>query len=716
MIFEGSDDDDDFRNYSQASPRSDDEESDDVELPRSDISIFSLGKTMQIPLYHQVGSGFEPRPGPSSRGPAFIENDSSENLDNVVIINEINRRRNQRYNAEEVTFQARIDPEQIPPRLQATPLVAAVEAVRSLISILILRCTQNLSPFDLIRFCFMAVGLDRPVSTVLMRVSELTVERVVAPIIHVLQSYKNLKLKDGVTVDVIITHREVGEGRNRRVINIESDRLKKKSVLMIPYDEEGLCCSKAILYALAHLENDRPSINAMRDIRRPYLLKKAKDLHRDAENLNRVSYRGKDRDRRINLWLLKGHYDVIKSLKGFYGSQFYCEPCDKPFDHLENHRCGHVCPVRMRRDCLPGQSQRCLDCDRLCRSASCFESHKAIPGRRQKSLCDKMYKCRECCKVILRENCPKHLHNCGTTKCPSCKYFVDASEHRCFLDVVSAKTPSDHIFFFDFETDQSSGTHRVNFAVAQYADGGETVFTGNTACQDFCSWLFAPIHKGYTAVAHNMKGFDGQFIMAWLLEQGIAPPVIPCVSKVMSINHPTLNIKLIDSFNFLPMSLSKLPGCFGMTELKKGYFPHLFNKEENQTYVGPFPDMHYYSPDTMSGATRTDFLSWYNSQEGQQFDFQHEMLTYCSYVTIASACMAAYRSKHLEKETTAMVPVRGYTNCTNFSPDAIRWLDFIATKESIFIEHALNRKGERKIDDITVDGFCEETKTSTNFT
>ncbi|GBM31280.1 hypothetical protein AVEN_91282-1 [Araneus ventricosus] len=179
-----------------------------------------------------------------------------------------------------------------------------------------------------------------------------------------------------------------------------------------------------------------------------------------------------------------------------------------------------------------------------------------------------------------------------------------------------------------------------------------------------------------------------------------------------------------------------------MTELKKGYFPHLSNKEENQTYVGPFPDIHYYSPDTMSGATRTDFLAWYNSQEGQQFDFQHEMLTYCRsdvdilrrcclefrnefikitdvdpfcYVIIASTCMATYRSKRLEKETIAMVPVREYKNYTNFSPDAMRWLDFIATKENIFIEHTLNRKGERKIDDITVEGFCEETNTVHQF-
>ncbi|GBN88408.1 hypothetical protein AVEN_170566-1 [Araneus ventricosus] len=92
-------------------------------------------------------------------------------------------------------------------------------------------------------------------------------------------------------------------------------------------------------------------------------------------------------------------------------------------------------------------------------------------------------------------------------------------------------------------------------------------------------------------------------------------------------------------------------------------------------------------------------------------DYKIVGLSHPSYVTIASFCMAAYRSKHLEKETTAMVPVRGCANHTNYSPDAIRWLDFIATKENIFIKHASNRKGERKIDDITVDGFCEETNT-----
>ena len=68
-----------------------------------------------------------------------------------------------------------------------------------------------------------------------------------------------------------------------------------------------------------------------------------------------------------------------------------------------------------------------------------------------------------------------------------------------------------------------------------------------------------------------------------------------------------LNIKVIDSFNHLPMALSKLSGGFSLTEIKKGYFPHLFNTVENQTYVGPYPDKKYYSPEFMTSIIVTPF-------------------------------------------------------------------------------------------------------------
>ena len=62
-----------------------------------------------------------------------------------------------------------------------------------------------------------------------------------------------------------------------------------------------------------------------------------------------------------------------------------------------------------------------------------------------------------------------------------------------------------------------------------------------------------------------------------------------------------------------------------------------------------------------------------------------------------------------------MVPIHGYVNKTNFSRDSIRWLDYVTTTQGIRIQHALNGTGERKIGEISVDGFCEEAKTIYQF-
>jgi hypothetical protein len=33
------------------------------------------------------------------------------------------------------------------------------------------------------------------------------------------------------------------------------------------------------------------------------------------------------------------HFDVIKLAKGFYGSCYYCEKCDKPYQNKDKHKC-----------------------------------------------------------------------------------------------------------------------------------------------------------------------------------------------------------------------------------------------------------------------------------------------------------------------------------------------------------------------------------------
>jgi hypothetical protein len=104
-------------------------------------------------------------------------------------------------------------------------------------------------------------------------------------------------------------------------------------------------------------------------------------------------------------------------------------------------------------------------------------------------------------------------------------------------------------------------------------------------------------------------------------------------------------LKFIDSYNFLPCALSKLTAAFGLSELKKGYFPHFFNTEENQNYMGPYPDPQYYNPDDMSIANRKAFFAWYDQQKDKVFDFRQEFLDYCiSDVDILRRCCVQFKS------------------------------------------------------------------------
>ena len=211
----------------------------------------------------------------------------------------------------------------------------------------------------------------------------------------------------------------------------------------------------------------------------------------------------------------------------------------------------------------------------------------------------------------------------------------------------------------------------------------------------------------------------------------------------MFMELPKLSIRFIDSLNFLQMPLKSFPKTFGMNELKKGYFPHYFNKKCNENYVGPIPSKKHYGYNQMKPDERAKFLKWYDDRvsENHVFDFEKEIVDYCRsdvdilrrslikfredfiqlenidplrYITIASVCMTIYRSNYMPKKTIAIVPE--YAKTDNFSKMSIMWLNYMSNGANI--QHALNG-GEKvlTIGDKTykVDQFCEETNTVYEF-
>ena len=203
------------------------------------------------------------------------------------------------------------------------------------------------------------------------------------------------------------------------------------------------------------------------------------------------------------------------------------------------------------------------------------------------------------------------------------------------------------------------------------------------------------------------------------------------------------NIKFIDSLNYVPMSLAKFPKTFGQDELCKGYFPHRFNKEENQNYVGPIPCQNDYGVNFMRPGEREAFITWHDEQvaNNYRYDFREEIIKYCrsdvdilrkccllyremfrnetgidpfnKALTIASYCLEVYRTNFLKKDTIAVFNNDRQLKIKQ-SNVAVKWLSYISEKEGLYIQHVRNG-GEKRFNNYSLDGYCEETHTAYEF-
>ena len=193
------------------------------------------------------------------------------------------------------------------------------------------------------------------------------------------------------------------------------------------------------------------------------------------------------------------------------------------------------------------------------------------------------------------------------------------------------------------------------------------------------------------------------------------------------------------------MPLSAFPETFGLSELKKGFFKHLFNRPENQEYVGPIPDESFFMPETMSVKGRVEFDKWHAAQVKNKviFDFSKEIIEYCESdvqllkqgcltfkrlfekqakfnpfdnIAIAAACNRDLRQNRMELNTIASEPLHGWRLKTNFSKVSLEWLHCPEQDLCTPIQHAGNQ-GEYRIPHTryTVDGYDAATNTVYEF-
>lgn len=508
-----------------------------------------------------------------------------------------------------------------------------------------------------------------------------------------------------------------------KLIEQQKKKFNKKSIIQIKNPNDDLCCARAIVTAIIRNEygtSDPLYKKVVNDSAR-IQYKKAKTLHKksgvpkgscgleeikqfeaftgysicviDGDFMNEVVYPdisasnyepNEDDGKNIYLYKTGNHYDLIASnrVAGFFSRDNFCHRCKATFKNKDKHKCRFKCNMCCRGDCpvlkMPlvdrKYDKECKECNRFFCDSVCFLNHK-IPNALGIVVCDKMWKCHKCEKVMCKQKFPPDKHKCGEYECPNCKKVVPEN-HECYMFPKPMKEASEKYIFFDFEADISDTEHKVMFSISQYFNDPTPI--KHHTITEFCEWAFSKKHKGYTFIAHNGRGYDYKFIIRWVFDNTEHKPfTIFAGAKIMCMSIQALRIRFIDSLSFLTMPLKAFPKTFGLKELKKGFFPHWFNTKENWDYEGEMPDKEWFKYNSFKDKDRNEFLEWYDAKvkEGYVWNQKREMEEYCisdvdilrrccikfrqlymdlckidpfQYLTIASVCMAIYKYNFID--------------------------------------------------------------------
>ena len=594
-----------------------------------------------------------------------------------------------------------------------------------------------------------------------------------------LNSNESFNPSEGFSVEVVFV-KMPGKGKGRKKNNpgqrcLDKENKRKKCIIPI-INQDDLCCARAIVTMRAHcnknggMDEFRKWENLKRGL--PVQEKEAKELHRQAcvpegacglpeleqfqEALGsnyqllvmarmypfHLIYYGPPAPQKICLLKSNEHYDGVTSFSAFTNRGYYCFDCQRSFNTNDksHHSCkGKRCSACSRFNCedyLPGTqpSDYCSHCHTKFFGIHCKNYHFAS------NQCETHKTCHQCqgqYTVIKGKR-----HKCGYAKCNVCKEYVYIQEHKCYIQPVVQEKEAEETE----QTEEGGGCMVAPppplfvYADIEACQNEENVFIPNLLCyssseeedihsldgedcvlrflQDLDDLADVPESdkdREIICVFHNLKGFDGMFIINELYQQ--QREVINQLTvgaKVLSFKSGPL--KFIDSLSFLPMPLASFATTFNLTELKKGFFPHLFNTPENQQYVGRIPDLEFYNPDGMMASKKEELLHWHAQQvrRNVQFNFKEELISYCQSdvqllkqgcqafqrqfateagfnpmeeaYTIASACNLYWRKHHLQPKSIAVEPIRGWRGAkTNHSLKALQWI--------YFQEHLLQKQG-----------------------
>ncbi|CAG2207378.1 unnamed protein product [Mytilus edulis] len=372
-----------------------------------------------------------------------------------------------------------------------------------------------------------------------------------------------------------------------------------------------------------------------------------------------IVYNGNEEyNEQIYLYYHDEHFDTITNITGFLAKRRFCKVC--LIGYTEQHTC----------------------------------KDNTVTTIRKQHICDK------CNKTYTGKN-----HKCGEKICLICyeKYTESNEEHLCYMKPsVPKQVKNNKYIYFDFEANQETGIHIMNFCIAYdleniycfknnyvkvfkcdfniddlnlleldiddcFSDVEKIPFReyetpiGNSVIDNFCKYFIRDKFKDYTFISHYGKGYDMQPILGWIIKNKIEHSIISSGLKLTFIVIKGINLRFIDSINFTLCGLAAFPKTFGFVG-NKGYFPHYFNTTENQKYKGIYPDKEYFGYNTMTIKNKELFDEWYNKVKEKEFKFNKEIFYYCllDVLILAKGC-TLYRKLFLNITNNCIDPFQYIT-------------------------------------------------------
>ncbi|CAG2200579.1 unnamed protein product [Mytilus edulis] len=366
---------------------------------------------------------------------------------------------------------------------------------------------------------------------------------------RLLNSAEELNLEE-VIFEVTIIPNKRGKGKALKILDV----INKRSIIQIKNDDT-ICLSRAIVTSLASnklLENFTNS--QLKHIKegRPLQKRVAEDLHEqsgveikeEGNNLDDLKAFENYLNIRIIVFTSNSTEYIVYNGNEEYNEQIYLYYHDEHFDTITNIT-GFLAKRRFCKVCLIGYTEQhtCKD--------------NTVTTIRKQHICDK---CNKTYTGPIGKN-----HKCGEKICLICyeKYTESNEEHLCYMKPsVPKQVKNNKYIYFDFEANQETGIHIMNFCIAYdleniycfknnyvkvfkcdfnidnlnlleldiddcFSDVEKIPFReyetpiGNSVIDNFCKYFIRDKFKDYTFISHYGKGYDMQPILGWIIKNKI---------------------------------------------------------------------------------------------------------------------------------------------------------------------------------------------------